>query len=77
MPVCYAHQTERRTLLLQTLLKELRQVRAEYKNRMILGSVNLIQTCVNLRELNVESISARHQSHMRRHCRLDTCFISE
>jgi len=37
------------------------------KTRMILGSVNLIQTCANLRELNVKSISARHQRQMRSH----------
>ena len=59
MPVCYAHWTL--LLQVQTLLKQLRQVRTESKNRMILESVNLIETLVNLCVLNVESISVRHQ----------------
>ena len=44
---------------------------------MILGSVNLIETLMNLREMKLGSISARHHCQMRRHCGLDTCFNSE
>ena len=38
----------------------------------LLSSVYLIETLVNLRELKLVSMRARHQRPVRRHSRLDT-----